>query len=185
MCDLCSDHHRGTKTLAHKLKNFTLPTIHTVKKYPVYLRLPWLGTPSVGLQNKIKDNVEKCFFAVEQRVFTSCPLLPAIKEDVLPASLLSNEVYNFSCHCDSGGGGFTRPIPRDGGADQFRGIPIVGRLPTDGTRGPEEKGCGRKWPDAEGLVQGSRARDVRDPVVQNHSCCKKESRLDQPCGDKS
>ena len=84
-----------------------------------------------------------------------------------------------------GGGGFTRPIPRDGGADQFRGIPIVGRLPTDGTRGPEETGCGRKWPDAEGLVQGSRARDVRDPVVQNHSCCKKESRLDQPCGDKS
>ena len=35
-----------------------------------------------------------------------------------------------------GGGGFTRPIPRDGGTDQFRGIPIVGRLPTDGTRGP-------------------------------------------------
>ena len=68
-----------------------------------------------------------------------------------------------------GGGGFTRPIPRDGGADQFRGIPIVGRLPTDGTIGPEEKGCGRKWPDAEGLVQGSRAQDVRDPVIQNHS----------------
>ena len=84
-----------------------------------------------------------------------------------------------------GGGGFTRPIPRDGGADQFRGIPIVGRLPTDGTRGPEEKGGGRKWPDAEGLVQGSRARDVRDPVVQNHSCCKKESRLDQSCVDRS
>ena len=84
-----------------------------------------------------------------------------------------------------GGGGFTRTIPRDGGADQFRGIPIVGRLPTDGTRGPEKKGCGRKWPDVEGLVQGSRARDVRDPVVQNHSCCKKESRLYQPCGDKS
>ena len=38
-----------------------------------------------------------------------------------------------------GGGGFTRPIPRDGGADQFRGIPIVGRLPTDGTIDPEEK----------------------------------------------
>ena len=88
------------------------------------------------------------------------------------------------CKQGGGGGGFTRPIPRDGGADQFRGIPIVGRLPMDGTRGPEEKGCGRKWPDAD-LVQGSRARDVRDPVVQNHSCCKKESRLDQPCGDKS
>ena len=94
-------------------------------------------------------------------------------------------LYYFLINPFGGGGGFTRPIPRDGGADQFRGIPIVGRLPTDGTRGPEEKGCGRKWSDAEGLVQGSRARDVRDPVVQNHSCCKKESRLDQPCGDKS
>ena len=92
--------------------------------------------------------------------------------------------YYFSYH-GGGGGGFTRPIPRDGGADQFRGIPIVGRLPTDGTRGPEKRGCGRKWPDAEGLVQGSRARDVRDPVVQNHICCKKASRLDQPCVDKS
>ena len=94
-------------------------------------------------------------------------------------------LVSFGAKNGGGGGGFTRPIPRDGGADQFRGIPIVGRLPTDGTRGPEKKGCGRKWPDAEGLVQGSRARDVRDPVVQNHSCCKKESRLDQPCGDKS
>ena len=76
-----------------------------------------------------------------------------------------------------GGGGSTRPIPGDGGADQLRGIPIIGRFPTDGTRGPEEKGYGRIWHDAEGLVQGSRARDVRDPVVQNHSCCMKESRL--------
>ena len=75
---------------------------------------------------------------------------------------------------DDGGGGFTRPVPGDGGADQLRGVPIIGRLPTHGTRGPEEKGYGRIWPDAEGLVQGSRARDARDPVVQNHSCCMKE-----------
>ena len=39
-----------------------------------------------------------------------------------------------------GGGGFTRPIPGDGGADQFRGIPIIGQLPTHGTRGPEVRG---------------------------------------------
>ena len=55
-----------------------------------------------------------------------------------------------------GGGGFTRPIPGDGGADQLRGVPIIGRLPTYGTRGPEDKGCGQIWPDAEGLVQGTR-----------------------------
>ena len=73
-----------------------------VKKCPVNLHLFWLGTPSVGLENKIKASVEKCFFAVEQcAIFTSCPFLTAIKKDVLPASLLSNVVYNFLCHCDS------------------------------------------------------------------------------------
>ena len=57
---------------------------------PVYLHLPWLGTPSVRLENKIKANVEKCFFAVEQRViFIFRPLLSAIKKDLLPASLLN------------------------------------------------------------------------------------------------
>ena len=85
----------------------------------------------------------------------------------------------------AGGGGFTRSMPRDGGADQFRRVPIIGRLPMDGTRGLEERGCGLIWPDADGPVQGSQARDVRDLVIQNHSCCMKESRLDQPCGDKS
>ena len=68
-----------------------------VKKCPVYLHLPWLGTPSVGLENKIKASVKKCFFAVEQRfIFTSRPLLPAIKKDLLPASLLNNVVSNFN-----------------------------------------------------------------------------------------
>ena len=61
-----------------------------------------------------------------------------------------------------GVGGFARPIPRDGGADQFRGVPIVGRLPTDGTRGPEEKGCGRKWPDAEGLEYRAVEHEMRE-----------------------
>ena len=61
-----------------------------------------LGTFLVRLENKIKASVEKCFFAVEQCViFTSCSLLPAIKKDVLPVSLLSNVVYKFSCYCDS------------------------------------------------------------------------------------
>ena len=82
-------------------------------------------------------------------------------------------------------GGFTRPISVDGGADQLGGVPVIGRLPTDGTRGPEGRKNGRIWPDADGPVQGSLARDEKGPVIQNHSCCMKESRLDQPCGDKS
>ena len=82
--------------------SFTSPTLYTVKKCTVYLCLPWLGTPSVRHKSKIKATVEKCFFAVEQYViFTTQPLLPAIKKDVLPALLLSNVVYNFLCHCNS------------------------------------------------------------------------------------
>ena len=88
--------HVMEKTIARKFKDFASPTLHTVKKCPVYLHLPWLGTPSVGLKNKIKASVKKCFFAEEQRaVFTSRSLLPAIKKDVLPASVLSNVVIIF------------------------------------------------------------------------------------------
>ena len=42
--------HVIEKTIAQKLKDFTLPTLHSVKKFPVSLHLPWLGT-SVGLEN--------------------------------------------------------------------------------------------------------------------------------------
>ena len=35
------------------------------------------------------------------------------------------------------GGGLTRPISGDGGADQLRGVPIIGQPPRDETRGPE------------------------------------------------
>ena len=66
-----------------------------------------------------------------------------------------------------GGGGFARLISVDGGADQLREVPIIGILPIDGTRGPEVRGYGRIWPDANGPVQGSRARDVKDSVILN------------------
>ena len=83
-----------------------------------------------------------------------------------------------------GSGGFTRSIPRDGGADQLRGVPVIERLSTDGTRGLEWRENGRICPYAYGPVKCSLARDEKGPVIQNHSCCMKESRLDQPCGDK-
>ena len=67
--------------------------------------------------------------------------------------------------------------------DQLREVPVIGRLPTNRTRGPEWRGIGRIWPDADGPVQGGSARDEKGPVLQNDNCCMKESRLDQPCGD--
>ena len=84
-------YHVIEKTIVHKLKDFTSPTSHTVKKCPVYLHSRWLEAPSVGNESKIKASVENFFFALEQRVvFTSRPLLPPIKKNVWPASLLSN-----------------------------------------------------------------------------------------------
>ena len=54
--------------------------------------------------------------------------------------------------------------------DPFLGMgvrsPKIGRLPTDGTRGPEVRGYGRIWPYADGPVQGSQTRDMKDPVIQ-------------------
>ena len=68
------------KTIARTLYDFVLSTLHTMNKCPVFLRLPWLGTLLFRLENKTKASVEKCFFAVGQHViFTSLPLLPAIK----------------------------------------------------------------------------------------------------------
>ena len=64
----------------HIIEKTIACTSYMVKKFSVYLHLPWLGTPSVGLENKIKASVEKCFLAVEHHVvFTSRPLLSAIK----------------------------------------------------------------------------------------------------------
>ena len=80
-------------------------------------------------------------------------------------------------------GGFIRPIPKDGGADQPCGVPIIRKLRTDGIRGPEYRGNDRRRPGMYGEVQGSLVRDEKGPVIQNHRCYMKESRLEQSCGD--
>ena len=60
--------HVIEKRIARKLKDFTSPTSHTLKKFPVYLHLPWLGTPWFDLKIKLKPVRRNAFFAVEQRV---------------------------------------------------------------------------------------------------------------------
>ena len=56
-------------------------------------------------------------------------MLPAAKKDLLPANQRSMVIYEYVCHCDSGGGGTTRPLPRDGGAEELLGDPTVGPHP--------------------------------------------------------
>ena len=57
--------HVIEKKNACKSKDFTSPTSHTVKKCPLYLHLPWLETPSIGLENKIKASVKNYFFSID------------------------------------------------------------------------------------------------------------------------
>ena len=77
--------------------------------------------------------------------------------DVLLSSSSSCSFYSLVTrskllvfNSELGGGMSTRPISGDGGANQLRGVPVIGRLPTDGTRGPEWRGSGRIWSDAYG-----------------------------------
>ena len=85
--------------------------------------------------------------------------------DVFRLLMFVPKSRNFTFQTCGGGSGFTRPISGDGGTDQLRRVPVIGRLPTDRTRGPEEKGYGRIWPDADGPVHGSLARDEKNPVI--------------------
>ena len=88
--------------MAMKIKQFhTLPKFGP-KKYPVYLRLPWLGSVSTWFKKQVKSTVKQCFSAVEPPVvYSTIELLSATNKDVLPALQKRNVIYQFSCDCDS------------------------------------------------------------------------------------
>ena len=55
-----------------------------------------------GLDKNVKTAVESCYGSVTTRVvFTSKRMLPVARKDVLPTTLKSSVVYEYSCHCDS------------------------------------------------------------------------------------
>ena len=85
-----------------KLQQINSNLVHTVKKCPVYLPIPWIGNVSMRFEKQITSAVKRCFFSVEPRViFNTRQLLPAIEKDVLPSHHHSNVIYQFLCHCDS------------------------------------------------------------------------------------
>ena len=85
-----------------KLQQLNSNPVHTVKKCPVYLHIPWIGNVSMKFEKQIMSAVKRCFFSVKPRViFNTRQLLPAIKKDVLPSHHHSNIIYQFLCHCDS------------------------------------------------------------------------------------
>ena len=94
--------HIITFTFSKKIPQFNQSSQHGPKKCLVYLHLPWLENVSTKFEKQITTAIQHCYFAVETHlVFTTRPLLPATKKEVLPAHHHNNVIYQFVCHCDS------------------------------------------------------------------------------------
>ena len=61
-----------------------------------------LPTAVLNLSHHFSYLLKRCYVAVETRgVFTTRPLLPATKKNVLPSHHHINFISQFLCHCDS------------------------------------------------------------------------------------
>jgi len=76
-----SPEHSINSTLKRKLQQLNSSPVHTVKKCPVYVHVPWIGNVLTRFEKQITSAVKRCFFSVEPRVvFTTRQLLPATKK---------------------------------------------------------------------------------------------------------
>jgi len=55
-------------TIKRKLQQLNLNLVHTVKKCPVYLHIPWIGNVSMKFEKQITSGVKRCFFSAEPHV---------------------------------------------------------------------------------------------------------------------
>ena len=51
-----------------KLQQLNSNPVHTVKKCPVYLHIPWIGNVSMKFEKQITSAVKCCFFSIEPHV---------------------------------------------------------------------------------------------------------------------
>ena len=71
-------------------------------KCPVYVRLPWIGSTSQLIANKVTSSVARCHNVVKVRnIFNIRTAFLSIHKNVLPIFQQSNLIYKFQCCCDS------------------------------------------------------------------------------------
>ena len=88
--------------ISKKIAQFSVPKRFGPEKCSIYLRVSWIGKASIGLDKNVKTAVESCYGSVTTRVVFTCKrMLPVARKDVLPTTLKSSVVYEYSCHCDS------------------------------------------------------------------------------------
>ena len=94
--------HVINSAFKQKLQQLNSNLVHTVKKCPVHLHIPWIENVSMKFEKQITSAVKRCFFSVEPRViFNTRQLFPAFKKHMLPFHHHSNVIYQFLCHCNS------------------------------------------------------------------------------------
>ena len=82
--------------LKNKNKTFGPP------KYPVYFRLPWVGSANKSFAERIATFVYRCYHAVNlQLIFTTRTALNSTHKDKLPIFKQSMLIYKFECRCSS------------------------------------------------------------------------------------
>ena len=65
-------------------------------KCPVYVRLPWIGSPSQLITDKVSSSVTRCYNAARvQTIFTTQAAFRSTPKDVLPIFQQSNLIYKF------------------------------------------------------------------------------------------
>ena len=90
------------KTIRNTISILDKPKLFGPETFPVYLRLPYLGSVASFLEDKVKDIVGNTYGAVKLRIahLTKKPM-NGISKDVTPVQQKHNVIYHFKCHCDS------------------------------------------------------------------------------------
>ena len=95
--------HVINSAFKRKLQQINSNPVHTVKKCPVYLHIPWIGNVSMKFEKQITSAVKRCFFSVEHLLFSTpdSSFQRLRKTCYVPSHRHSNVIYQFLCHCDS------------------------------------------------------------------------------------
>ena len=70
-----------------KLANFAAEKTFGPEKFPVYLKLPWIGNVSSKFENQINEAITSFFYAVKPHVvYNTIVMLPSAKKDSVPTT---------------------------------------------------------------------------------------------------
>ena len=103
------------------LKKSLTPSGHLTLLNAQFVRLPWIGSPSQLIADKVSSSVTPYYNAALVRtIFTTLAAFCSIHEDVLLIFQQSNLIYKFQCCCNATYIGHTsqhlevkRHVPRD------------------------------------------------------------------------